>query len=85
MSTPEVVAEATRLAAPVADRWLEAARCGLSDPDIRSVAADLLSLAAVHARTPDAADQLFTAAQRCRRGRAPTSDELRRPEPESGK
>ncbi|WP_024800227.1 ergothioneine biosynthesis glutamate--cysteine ligase EgtA [Nocardia sp. BMG51109] len=72
MSAPAVVAEATEVAAPVADQWLEAARCGLADPQIRSVAVDLLRLAAAHAVTPEAAAELHEAAQRCRSGRTPT-------------
>ena len=38
-------AAALALAAPVADRWLPAARYGLADPALRSVAADVLDLA----------------------------------------
>lgn len=80
MSSPAVVAEATALAAPLAGRWLEAARCGLSDPEIRSAAVNLLSLAAAHAADPDARNQLLTAVQRCRNGRSPTGELVRREE-----
>ena len=77
MSAPEVVAEATRRAAPVADRWLEAARSGLSDLEIRSVAVDLLSLAAAAAATPEAADAVHAAVRRCRDGHMPTAPAAR--------
>ncbi|MBF6171249.1 ergothioneine biosynthesis glutamate--cysteine ligase EgtA [Nocardia blacklockiae] len=72
LSAPAVVAEATRLADPVAEQWLEAARCGLADTQIRAAAVDLLDLAAAHATTPAAADALHEAARRCRDGRTPT-------------
>ncbi len=85
MSSPDVVAEATRLAAPVGDRWLEAARCGLSDPEIRVAATDLMGLAAAHATSPEAADQLSAAEHRCRSGTAPTGDASRREETGPGK
>ncbi|MCM6777188.1 ergothioneine biosynthesis glutamate--cysteine ligase EgtA [Nocardia sp. CDC159] len=74
LSSRAVVAEATRVAAPVAGAWLEAARCGLADPEIRSVAVELLTLAADHARSPAAADQLGAAARRCSGGRMPTGE-----------
>jgi glutamate--cysteine ligase len=80
MSSPATVAEATRLAAPVAGRWLEAARCGLSDPEIRSAAVDLLNLAAANAADADAENQLCAAAQRCHSGRSPTGEAVRREE-----
>ncbi|WP_054816193.1 ergothioneine biosynthesis glutamate--cysteine ligase EgtA [Nocardia arizonensis] len=72
LSTPRVVAEATELADPVAGRWLEAARHGLADPQMRAVAADLLDLAAAHAPTERAAAELDGAARRCRGGHTPT-------------
>ncbi|AHH21405.1 glutamate-cysteine ligase [Nocardia nova SH22a] len=72
MSAPAVVASATELARPVADEWASAARCGLADPQIRAAAVDLLNLAAEHARTPEAAEQIAAAARRCRDGRTPT-------------
>ncbi|KAF0848687.1 ergothioneine biosynthesis glutamate--cysteine ligase EgtA [Nocardia caishijiensis] len=71
LSTPEVVAEATALAAPVAGEWATAARCGLLDPQVRRVAVEVLELAADHARTPAAAQELADAAQRCRQARSP--------------
>ncbi|WP_433758931.1 ergothioneine biosynthesis glutamate--cysteine ligase EgtA [Nocardia sp. CA-135398] len=75
LSSPAVVAEATALAAPLAGRWLDAARCGLADPEIRGVAVELLSLAAAHATSPVAAREIESAAERCRSARTPT-DEL---------
>ncbi len=71
MSSPAVVAEATRTADPVADEWAMAARCGLADPQIRTVAVELLTLAAEHARGAEAADRIGAAARRCRSGRIP--------------
>ncbi|MBF6427923.1 ergothioneine biosynthesis glutamate--cysteine ligase EgtA [Nocardia cyriacigeorgica] len=71
MSTPAAVAEATTIAAPTAGRWLDAARCGLADPEIRSAATDLLDAAATHAATPTAAEAIHAAAQRCRSARQP--------------
>ncbi|MGN2635944.1 ergothioneine biosynthesis glutamate--cysteine ligase EgtA [Nocardia takedensis] len=71
LSTPRVVEEATAVAAPAAGQWSEAARHGLADPLIRAVAADLLALAAAHAATPAAAEELETAARRCRGGQPP--------------
>ncbi|WP_040798308.1 ergothioneine biosynthesis glutamate--cysteine ligase EgtA, partial [Nocardia higoensis] len=58
LSSPEVVAEATRLAGPAAGQWSQGARHGLADPQIRAIAADLLELAAAHARTATAATDL---------------------------
>lgn len=72
MSAPEVVAAATRAGEPVADRWLEAARCGLSDPEIRSAAVDLLEIAAA-AAAPEAVDVVHAAARRARAGLMPTA------------
>ncbi|MGW5313734.1 ergothioneine biosynthesis glutamate--cysteine ligase EgtA [Nocardia thailandica] len=71
LSTPEVTAEATALAAPVADRWQQAARCALADPRLRAVATDVLDLATAHARSSWAAEQLAAATRRCRAGLAP--------------
>ncbi|MFD5174785.1 ergothioneine biosynthesis glutamate--cysteine ligase EgtA [Nocardia sp. NPDC058379] len=71
LSTPAVVAEATALAAPTAGEWLGAARTGLLDPQVRRVAVDLLELAAQHARSAPAAQELALAARRCRTGGSP--------------
>ncbi|WP_330250343.1 ergothioneine biosynthesis glutamate--cysteine ligase EgtA [Nocardia sp. NBC_00565] len=75
LSAPAVIAEATAIAAPLAGRWLDAARCGLADPEIQEAAVALLSLAAAHAASPAAAHEIESAAERCRSGRTPT-DEL---------
>ncbi|MBF6195384.1 MULTISPECIES: ergothioneine biosynthesis glutamate--cysteine ligase EgtA [Nocardia] len=74
MSSPSVVAEATSIAAPQAGRWVDAARYGLADPDIRACAVALLRLAAEHTATDEAARAVASAAERCRRGRTPTED-----------
>ncbi|MEW1738263.1 ergothioneine biosynthesis glutamate--cysteine ligase EgtA [Nocardia beijingensis] len=74
MSSPEVVAEASSIAAPQAGRWVDAARYGLADPDIRACAVALLRLAAEHTATDDAARAVESAAERCHRGRTPTED-----------
>lgn len=74
LSGPAVVAEATAVAAPVAGRWLDAARYGLADTEIRAAAVALLTLAAAHARTPEAAGQLTAAARRCTGGRTPAEE-----------
>ncbi|KIA63708.1 ergothioneine biosynthesis glutamate--cysteine ligase EgtA [Nocardia vulneris] len=73
MSAETVVAAATAVAAPLAGHWLDAARYGLADPDIRSVAVELLTLAAAHARSAEAARLIEFAARRCRSGRPPTA------------
>ncbi|ONM48296.1 ergothioneine biosynthesis glutamate--cysteine ligase EgtA [Nocardia donostiensis] len=70
MSTSAVVRDASTLAAPTAGRWLDAARHGLADPQIRTVATDLLETAAEHATTA-AAPAIHAAARRCRAGRPP--------------
>ncbi|MBF6300844.1 ergothioneine biosynthesis glutamate--cysteine ligase EgtA [Nocardia amamiensis] len=75
LSSPAVVAEATSIAAPLADRWIDAARSGLADPDIRTAAVALLRLAAAHATTEQAARAVESAAERCRGGRTPIEDD----------
>jgi glutamate--cysteine ligase len=75
MSSPAVVAEASSIAAPLAGRWVDAARYGLADPDIRAGAVALLRLAAEHTATDDAARAVESAAKRCRHGRIPTEDD----------
>lgn len=71
MSTPAAVADATAIASPTAGRWLDAARCGLADSEIRAAAVDLLDAAASHAATPAAAAAIHAAARRCRSARQP--------------
>ena len=72
--TPSVVEEARRISADTADAWFDAARDGLSDPDLRRAATELLTLAAAHAPGPDAARLLGAAARRCRRRRTPVGE-----------
>ncbi|MEU0499603.1 ergothioneine biosynthesis glutamate--cysteine ligase EgtA [Nocardia sp. NPDC005998] len=74
LSSPDVVAQASAVAAPIAGRWLDAARCGLADPEIRAVAVELLTLATAHAASPSAAREIESAAERCRSGRTPTGE-----------
>jgi glutamate--cysteine ligase len=74
MSSPAVVAEATRVAAPLASQWLHAARHGLADPQIRSIAIELLTLAEAHAATPAAAVEIGRALRRCQSGRTPIDE-----------
>ncbi|MFI9508771.1 ergothioneine biosynthesis glutamate--cysteine ligase EgtA [Nocardia sp. NPDC052566] len=76
LSSPTVVADATAVAAPVAGRWLDAARYGLADTEIRAVAVDLLTLAAAHAATADAGRAIETAIRRCASGRTPIEEFL---------
>ncbi|MEV6254342.1 ergothioneine biosynthesis glutamate--cysteine ligase EgtA [Nocardia sp. NPDC051911] len=76
MSSPSVVAEASSIAAPLAGRWVDAARYGLADPDIRAGAVALLRLAAEHTATDEAARAVESAAERCHRGRTPTEDDI---------
>ncbi|NEW40890.1 ergothioneine biosynthesis glutamate--cysteine ligase EgtA [Nocardia cyriacigeorgica] len=71
MSSPAAVAEATSIAGSTAGQWLDAARCGLVDPAIRTAAVDLLEAAAARAATPAAADDIGAAARRCRGARPP--------------
>ncbi len=46
MSDDGVGAEVDSVAGPTADAWMRGAQCGLSDPELRSTAASLLTLAA---------------------------------------
>ncbi|MGW2659396.1 ergothioneine biosynthesis glutamate--cysteine ligase EgtA [Nocardia tengchongensis] len=75
LSDPGTITEATALADGTADRWSEAARCGLADPELRAAAVALLDLATAHAATPTAAAELAAATERCRRGLMPTGRE----------
>ncbi|MGW4531196.1 ergothioneine biosynthesis glutamate--cysteine ligase EgtA [Nocardia sp. NPDC004340] len=72
LSDPGAITEATALAADTADRWSEAARRGLADPDLRATAVALLDLAVAHAATREAEAELIAAADRCRSGLTPT-------------
>ncbi|TSD99767.1 ergothioneine biosynthesis glutamate--cysteine ligase EgtA [Skermania sp. ID1734] len=70
MRAPAVVPEAHSLAAGTAGRWLDAARLGLRDGELRSAAISLLELAAAHAE-PVLVTPIANAARRCRAGRTP--------------
>ncbi|WP_026343388.1 ergothioneine biosynthesis glutamate--cysteine ligase EgtA [Nocardia sp. BMG111209] len=76
MTDPATVAEAIRLAAATADRWVESARVGLADPEIRTAAVELLTLAADTATAPVARAGLHAAARRCSHRRTPTGDRV---------
>ncbi|MCX5045524.1 ergothioneine biosynthesis glutamate--cysteine ligase EgtA [Aldersonia sp. NBC_00410] len=73
-SGPKPLAEAAAIAAATASRWVDAARSGLADSEIRTAAVDLLRLAEAHAPTLEAAAQLSRAARRCRNGRNPIEE-----------
>ncbi|MBJ8344018.1 ergothioneine biosynthesis glutamate--cysteine ligase EgtA [Antrihabitans sp. YC2-6] len=75
MSAPEVVAQATDIAAATAHRWWDAAEFGLADAELRSTAVALLDLAAERVVWPEGKSLLSDAAQRCRTGRPPTKEE----------
>ncbi|MFB8281652.1 ergothioneine biosynthesis glutamate--cysteine ligase EgtA [Nocardia colli] len=74
MSSSRVVAQAITIAAPLAGHWLDAARYGLADLNIRSVAVELLTLAAANASSAEAAREIEAAVQRCRSGDRPGAD-----------
>ncbi|NKY34371.1 ergothioneine biosynthesis glutamate--cysteine ligase EgtA [Nocardia speluncae] len=69
LSTPAAVADATAAAAGTAGRWLDAARHGLADPQLRAAAVALLEAAIAHSRTP--APELLAALRRCSAGAQP--------------
>lgn len=69
LSTPAAVADATTAAAGTADRWLDAARHGLADPQLRAAAVALLEAAVAHTRTPT--PELHAALRRCSAGEQP--------------
>lgn len=70
----DAVDAATAVAAATQGRWVDAARYGLADPELRSTAVELMDLAA--AFTPDRAFavDLEGAARRCRRGVNPIGE-----------
>lgn len=73
MSTPAAVSDAVAAAAPTADRWLDAARHGLADPELRAAAVAVLEAAAAH--TPEPAPRVHAAIRRCRAGAVPGTEE----------
>ncbi|MFI6040270.1 ergothioneine biosynthesis glutamate--cysteine ligase EgtA [Nocardia sp. NPDC051321] len=74
MSSRTVVAEAIAVAAPLAGRWLDAARYGLAELEIRAVAVELLGLAAANAASAAATREIESAAERCRSGQGPVAE-----------
>ncbi|WP_072806988.1 ergothioneine biosynthesis glutamate--cysteine ligase EgtA [Rhodococcoides yunnanense] len=77
LSSPSVTDSAFALAEGTAGRWIDAARSGLEDDDLRGTAENLLRLAAEN--SGDYADVLFEAAERCRRGESPAALPTTRP------
>ncbi|MDJ0394019.1 ergothioneine biosynthesis glutamate--cysteine ligase EgtA [Rhodococcus sp. G-MC3] len=69
LGSPAVTAQATALTGDTRGRWIDAARDGLTDRDLRSVAERLLRLAADN--SPHYESILTDAADRCRRGDPP--------------
>ncbi|MEU3472720.1 ergothioneine biosynthesis glutamate--cysteine ligase EgtA [Rhodococcus sp. NPDC006774] len=69
LSTPELVARATEIGGGTAGRWLDAARVGLTDGDLRTAATELLDLAAEFGG--EFTEQLWAASRRCRAGLPP--------------
>ncbi len=69
LSTPELVARATEIGGGTAGRWLDAARVGLADDDLRRAATELLDLAAEFGG--EFTEQLWAASRRCRAGLPP--------------
>ncbi len=78
LSTPELVARATEIGAGTAGRWIDAARVGLGDRDLRTAAIELLDLAA--GCGGEYADYLSAAARRCRAGDAPSEFDTASPD-----
>jgi len=75
MSDDAVGAEADAIAGPTGDAWVCGARRGLADPELRSTAAALLTLAADVTPAGIDRDLLAAAAARCARGEPPTAAE----------
>ncbi|GAA1458821.1 ergothioneine biosynthesis glutamate--cysteine ligase EgtA [Williamsia maris] len=71
MSGDAVAEAATEIAAPTADAWTRAARCGLDDAELRTAADRLLTLAADATDAADEREILGAAAARCARGVMP--------------
>ncbi|WP_346093788.1 ergothioneine biosynthesis glutamate--cysteine ligase EgtA [Pseudonocardia benzenivorans] len=90
LSRREVTERALELSRPVADRWIEAARCALADPALAAAAGSVFELACAAAREVGAPADVVTAledmtARRVLRGRCPADDlldeERLRPQP----
>ncbi len=71
LSMSAVTEEAISVVQMTSDRWIDAAREGLIDSDLRNAAEELLRLAAEN--SPDHSDILWHAADRCRRGDPPAA------------
>lgn len=71
LSEPDVIERATQIAAETAGRWVDAARDGLADSDLRRTAETLLYLAADN--SSDHRTLLLNTAERCRLASAPTA------------
>ncbi|OZC55405.1 ergothioneine biosynthesis glutamate--cysteine ligase EgtA [Rhodococcoides fascians] len=71
LSGPDVIERATQIAAETAGRWVDAARDGLADSDLRRAAEALLHLAADN--SSDHRTLLLDTAERCRLASAPTA------------
>lgn len=74
LGSREVGEEAMAVAAPVRDRWEDAARDGLGCFELRAASAGVLSLAAEVSRDMRFTTALDAAAARCLRGLAPGAD-----------
>ncbi|MFN3540366.1 MAG: ergothioneine biosynthesis glutamate--cysteine ligase EgtA [Rhodococcus sp. (in: high G+C Gram-positive bacteria)] len=70
LSTPELVARATEIGGGTAGRWLDAARVGLADRELRTAATELLDLAAEVGG--EFSDHLSAASRRCSAGEPPS-------------
>ncbi|MCJ0979551.1 ergothioneine biosynthesis glutamate--cysteine ligase EgtA [Rhodococcus sp. ARC_M12] len=77
LSTPELVARATEIGAGTAGRWLDAARVGLSDRDLRTAATELLDLAAEV--DGEYSGHLAAASRRCSSGEPPSEFDMASP------
>lgn len=73
MSDDAVGAEVDAIAGPTADAWVRGARRGLFDPELRSTAARLLTLAADVTPPGIDRDLVGAAAARCARGEPPAA------------
>lgn len=69
LSSPAAAADATAAAAGTGDRWGDAARLGLADPELRAAAVALLEVAVGHSDRP--VPELHEALHRCSIGEQP--------------
>ncbi|MEU1984356.1 ergothioneine biosynthesis glutamate--cysteine ligase EgtA [Nocardia sp. NPDC019395] len=73
LSTPAAVADATAATANTADRWRDAARHGLADPQLRAAAVAVLEAAVAHSEAPG--PELHAAVRRCAAGEPPRAED----------